>query len=49
MSNKKETNGLANDYDHFILDKSAFPGCDNGEVFNYYKGNKIKLSLKFQI
>lgn len=37
MSNKKETNGVANDYDHFILDKKAFPGCDDGEVFNYYK------------
>lgn len=37
LSNGKETNGVANDYDHFILDKKAFPGCDNGEVYNYYK------------
>jgi hypothetical protein len=33
----KETNGVANSYDHFVLDKSAFPGCNSGEVFNYYK------------
>lgn len=37
LANGKETEGVANDYDHFILDKKAFPGCDNGEVYNYYK------------
>ena len=36
MSNKSETNGVANDYDHFILDRSAFD-CDEGQVYNYYK------------
>lgn len=35
-SKKEETNGVANDYDHFILDKKAFPGCDEGKVYNYY-------------
>lgn len=36
---KKETNGVANDYDHFVLDKKAFPNCDEGKVYNYYKEN----------
>lgn len=31
------TNGVANDYDHFILEKSQFSTCSSGEVFNYYK------------
>ncbi len=31
------TNGLANDYDHFILERSQFSNCSKGEVFNYYK------------
>lgn len=42
MSNGKETNGLANDYDHFILDKSVFTECDDGEVYNYYKESIYK-------
>lgn len=42
MSNGKETNGVANDYDHFILDKSAFAECNDGEVYNYYKENIYK-------
>ncbi len=42
LANGKETNGVANDYDHFILDKKAFPGCDNGEVYNYYKEDIYK-------
>lgn len=42
LANGKETSGVANDYDHFILDKKAFPGCDNGEVYNYYKENIYK-------
>jgi hypothetical protein len=33
----KETNGVANDYDHFILDKNAFSECNDGEVYNYFK------------
>lgn len=32
----KETNGVANDYDHFILDKKAFSECNDGEVYNYF-------------
>jgi hypothetical protein len=28
---------VANDYDHFILEKSQFSTCSKGEVFNYYK------------
>lgn len=35
----KETNGVANSYDHFILDKNAFSSCDNGEVYNYYNSD----------
>ncbi|MBC7714837.1 MAG: hypothetical protein H7177_15935 [Rhizobacter sp.] len=42
MSGGKETNGEANDYDHFILDKSEFKGCNSGEVYNYYKENIYK-------
>lgn len=34
-----ETNGVASSYDHFVLDKSAFPSCDNGQVYNYYKSD----------
>lgn len=42
MSNGKETSGAANDYDHFILDKTAFSECNDGEVYNYYKENIYK-------
>jgi len=35
-SDGKETNGVANAYDHFILDQSVFPTCSSGEVYNYY-------------
>lgn len=45
-SDGKETNGVANAYDHFILDKSVFSGCDNGEVYNYYKNDINKDILK---
>ncbi|MDO9183556.1 MAG: hypothetical protein Q7U04_14175 [Bacteriovorax sp.] len=38
-SDGKETLGVANSYDHFVLDKSVFPGCDDGHVFNYYKSD----------
>jgi hypothetical protein len=31
-----ETNGEANDYDHYFLDKKEFKTCDNGEVYNYF-------------
>ncbi len=36
LSNGNETNGVANDYDHFILDKKEFSTCNDGEVYNYY-------------
>lgn len=42
LSTGKETNGIANDYDHFVLDKKSFPGCDNGEVYNYFQKGIIK-------
>jgi hypothetical protein len=32
----KETNGVANSYDHFVFDKGIFPTCSNGEVYNYF-------------
>jgi hypothetical protein len=35
----KETNGVASSYDHFVLDKSAFPSCDDGQVYNYYNSD----------
>jgi len=35
-SDGKETNGVANAYDHFVLDKNVFSSCSNGEVYNYY-------------
>lgn len=38
-SDGKETNGVASSYDHFIYDKTAFPGCDDGQVYNYYKSD----------
>lgn len=38
-SEGKETNGVANSYDHFILDKNVFSSCDNGEVYNYFNSN----------
>lgn len=34
-----ETNGVASSYDHFVYDKAAFPGCDDGQVYNYYKSD----------
>ena len=42
MSTGKETHGVANDYDHFILDKTTFAECNDGEVYNYYKENIYK-------
>ena len=33
----QETNGVASSYDHFVLDKSVFSSCDDGQVHNYYK------------
>ncbi|MGZ3786952.1 MAG: hypothetical protein ACXVLQ_00430 [Bacteriovorax sp.] len=35
----KETDGVASSYDHFVLDKTVFPTCSNGEVYNYYKSD----------
>lgn len=37
LSNGRETNGVANDYDHFILNKDHFKECNDGEVLNYFK------------
>lgn len=50
LGNKAETNGVANSYDHFILDKSAFPGCDDGEVYNYYNSDiQSEIEKKYLI
>jgi hypothetical protein len=38
-SDGKDTLGVASAYDHFVLDKSAFPSCDEGQVYNYYKSD----------
>lgn len=38
-SEGQETNGVASSYDHFVLDKSVFSNCTNGEVYNYYKSD----------
>lgn len=38
-SDGKATMGVANSYDHFIFDKTTFPGCDEGQVYNYYKSD----------
>jgi hypothetical protein len=35
-SDNQETNGVANSYDHFILDKSTFSNCSNAEIYNYF-------------
>ena len=32
-----ETQGIANDYDHFIFQKNDFSGCSGTSVYNYYK------------
>lgn len=32
----KATNGVANDYDHFIFNKDTFSNCAEAEVYNYY-------------
>jgi hypothetical protein len=46
----KETFGVASSYDHFILDKSAFPGCDDGQVYNYYKADiQTDIEKKYMI
>lgn len=42
LSNKSETGGVANDYDHFILNPKSFPGCSKGEVYNYFKAPVFK-------
>lgn len=42
LASGNETEGVANDYDHFILDKSVFSNCDNGSVYNYFKNNIFK-------
>lgn len=38
-SDGKETFGVASTYDHFVFDKAAFPGCDEGKVYNYYNSD----------
>lgn len=39
--NKKgeETSGVANSYDHFVLNPNEFNNCDAGQVFNYFNSN----------
>lgn len=50
LSNGKETNGVANDYDHFVLDKKSFSGCNEGEVYNYFdKGVNAEIEKKYGI
>ena len=39
LGDGKETLGVASNYDHFVLDKTAFPSCDEGQVYNYYKSD----------
>jgi hypothetical protein len=36
-SDETETEGAANDYDHFIFNPETFSGCSKGEVYNYFK------------
>lgn len=38
-SDGKETSGVASTFDHFIFDRSTFPGCDDGQVLNYYNSD----------
>jgi hypothetical protein len=33
--NNEETFGVANSYDHFVLNKKFFNNCDDGKVYNY--------------
>jgi len=50
LANGKETNGVANDYDHFILDKKTFSNCNDGEVYNYFKsGISSDIDRKYGI
>lgn len=42
----KETFGVASSYDHFVLDKTVFSNCNNGEVYNYYKNDIDSLIQK---
>jgi hypothetical protein len=35
----RETNGVANSYDHFILNPKTFSNCSSGEVYNYYRSD----------
>jgi len=39
--NKKgeETNGVANSYDHFMLNPNEFSNCDSGQVFNFFNSS----------
>ena len=41
----KETNGVANSYDHFVLNPKTFSNCNSGEVYNYYKSD-ISADIK---
>lgn len=38
-SDGKETNGVANSYDHFVLNPATFSNCSSGEVYNYYRSD----------
>lgn len=35
----RETNGVANSYDHFVLNPATFSNCSSGEVYNYYRSD----------
>lgn len=50
LANGNETNGVANDYDHFILNPKDFSNCNKGEVFNYFQSPIISdINAKFSI
>lgn len=49
-SDGQETLGVASSYDHFILDKTTFPGCDDGKVYNYYNSDiNLDIGKKYLI
>ena len=50
LANGNETHGVANDYDHFILDPSDFSNCNKGEVLNYFQSSLInEINAKYGI
>ena len=50
LANGNETKGVANDYDHFILNPKDFSNCNKGEVFNYFQSPLInEINSKYSI